>query len=60
MVTEEKRVFKMDMVRFYAVQLVKAVSHLHERRIMHRDLKTENVLIDEDGYLRVIDFGLSK
>lgn len=40
-------------------QLVAAVSHCHEQGVAHRDLKLENILITEDGTLKLIDFGLS-
>ena len=37
-----------------------AVGYLHTKGIMHRDLKLENILVDEDGYLKIIDYGLAK
>ena len=36
------------------------MSFLHEKEIAHRDLKLENILIDQKGYLKIIDFGISK
>lgn len=47
-------------MKFYAVQLIDAVRHLHKNGIAHRDLKLENILINKEGYLKIIDFGISK
>ena len=45
---------------FYAAQMVLAIEHIHSKDIIYRDLKPENVLIDEQGYIRLTDFGLSR
>ena len=46
--------------RFYAACVVSSFVHLHSKEIIYRDLKPENLLIDADGYLRVVDFGFAK
>lgn len=56
---KEKR-FPEEVVRFYGAQIVLAVGELHKNGIMHRDLKLENILVDENGYLKIIDYGLAK
>ena len=52
--------FPEYQVKFYAVQIAMAIGYLHDKDIWHRDLKLENILIDETGYLKLIDFGLAK
>ena len=52
--------FPEEVVKFYAIQIALAIGHLHKKGIAHRDLKLENILIDKDGYLKIIDFGLAK
>ncbi|RHZ77522.1 hypothetical protein Glove_177g17 [Diversispora epigaea] len=46
-------------VRFYMLQLLDAVDYMHNKNILHQDLKLENIFISEDMDLKVGDFGLS-
>ena len=48
------------VVKFYSLQICLAIGYLHTKGIMHRDLKLENILLDEQGYLKIIDYGLAK
>lgn len=52
--------FPEQRSKFYAAQLVLALEHLHTLDVVYRDLKPENVLLDQQGYVRLTDFGLSK
>ena len=56
----KKRRFEEDEAKFYATQIAMAIGHLHKQNILHRDLKLENIMINGDGYIKVIDFGLAK
>ncbi|CAD7940015.1 unnamed protein product [Amoebophrya sp. A25] len=50
----------VDACRFYAGCIVSAFEYLHREAIVYRDLKPENVLIAQDGYLKLADFGAAK
>eukprot|EP00591_Stephanopyxis_turris_P014458 CAMPEP_0195538586 /NCGR_PEP_ID=MMETSP0794_2-20130614/49611_1 /TAXON_ID=515487 /ORGANISM="Stephanopyxis turris, Strain CCMP 815" /LENGTH=902 /DNA_ID=CAMNT_0040672583 /DNA_START=21 /DNA_END=2729 /DNA_ORIENTATION=+ len=45
---------------FYAACVFEALSHMHSRYICYRDLKPENVLVDSEGYCKVVDLGFAK
>merc|ERR1719506_2074605 len=45
---------------FYAAQITLALEYIHALDVIYRDLKPENVLLDEHGNVRLTDFGLSK
>jgi serine/threonine protein kinase len=41
-------------------QILNGMNHCHEKGIMHRDMKTENILVASDGYIKLADFGLAR
>ena len=55
-----KTCFKESISKFYAAQIILALGFLHDSKIIYRDLKLENVLLESDGYVCLADFGLSK
>ncbi|GKY94176.1 hypothetical protein MPSEU_000383600 [Mayamaea pseudoterrestris] len=52
--------FQEARTRFYAAEIILAISYVHSLDIIYRDLKPENVLLDSQGHIRLTDFGLSK
>ena len=52
--------FPPTNARFYIAQIIEALDTLHRNKIIYRDLKPENLLIDSDGYLKIVDFGVAK
>uniref|UniRef100_A0A4W3H055 non-specific serine/threonine protein kinase n=1 Tax=Callorhinchus milii TaxID=7868 RepID=A0A4W3H055_CALMI len=46
-----------EQVRAIAVQLVSALHYLHSHRILHRDMKPQNILVGKAGVVKLCDFG---
>lgn len=51
--------FSLTEIKYISAQIVLALEYLHGLKYIHRDMKPENILIDQHGYIRLADFGLA-
>lgn len=56
---KQKR-FSEERVKFYGAQIALALGELHSTKVIYRDMKPENILLDVDGYIALADYGLAK
>ena len=51
---------KPELVKSYLYQILLAIKYCHSKRILHRDLKPQNLLVDKQGRIKIGDFGLAR
>ena len=56
----KKDILTEEEAKFYIAELILAVDSIHKMNYIHRDLKPDNVLIDNKGHVKLSDFGLCK
>lgn len=55
----KKEAFGPQTAKFYAVEIFSALEHIQSLGYVYRDLKPENVMLDEDGHCKLVDFGFT-
>ena len=58
-VLDNRGKLSLDECIDYMLQILNATNHIHERGVLHNDLKLDNIFVQNDGYLKIIDFGIS-
>ena len=57
---QRKTCFPLDEAKFYVCEVLIALEHVQSLGFVYRDLKPENVMLDEDGHCKLVDFGFSR
>ena len=54
-----RKSLKEDVAKFLFRQIIIGIGYIHSQKIVHRDIKLENILLDNEGCIKISDFGLS-
>ncbi len=57
---EQKGVLDWNEALFFSIQILRALQHAHDKGIVHRDVKPQNIMLLENGTIKVTDFGIAR
>lgn len=57
---QKKQYFKESQIIDWFTQICLAIKHIHDKKILHRDLKSQNIFLTENGLIKLGDFGIAK
>ncbi len=57
---DQQRIIKWKECVHFIIQVLRALSHAHDRGIVHRDIKPQNIMLLPDGVIKVMDFGIAR
>lgn len=57
---EKKEYFEERIILNWFLQALSALEFIHQKRILHRDIKTSNIFLKSDGTIKIGDFGIAK
>lgn len=57
---QENKRLQNNSACFYSACVINALVYIHSKNIIHRDIKAENIMVDNEGYCSIIDFGFGK
>ena len=59
-IIKKTKSFSEQTARYFFKELLNALNHCHQNQVAHSDLKPENIILDQYGQMKVIDFGLGQ